>query len=735
MEPFNSGGVYFRHMGTLKIRTGFHYMLTPINIQIYERAFEKYSQTASQLFQKCTQLNLDCSSKYQESQTKLKELHEKIDKIFEVLGQRRRRNRVRRWCSWLFCGIHDYSDDIHDIRWTIRNNFETFQRAQENQNRIDNMFQVENKEFKYILNDHGNKIHQNNEKILNNEISMNKLSSKMQENSLLQNQINKENKNILNDHENKIHQNTLKIHNTEISMNNLSSKVQENSLLQNQINKEIKNSLNDNEIEIHQNTQKIHNIEMLSNKLNSKMQENAILQNQINKEIKNTLNFHESKLNQQEEKINELINSTIILNTNIEKSELVQKFDKFNTEIFEIQTKAGELLKIVEDIVAKNFLSPQVLTNEDLVDYIKLKIEEKQLLYPPIYENVPKIRKILSTFAFYETGLIIVVLKIPLFSPDALQIYEPLTLPIFSKNKVILIDNKLKYCALSNNFDRYHCGKDFDNTIQKLDDFYLAEEINFPLYDSLKKDNCLINIFRGTSIEKCKFKYLNENIEIFHNLGDKYLYAIRDMTRYFYECGTENNRNRDDTLNGTGILKLPKNCEFSTDKKESILKGLSEVSGKSSDRYKFGLDYEISKKVGNLTLPKGYTALTDKEVLPKLTDLNERGEYFVPEIHWFLKFLRSKVFLVIVTIIITSLILAAFVYIIFYYPRYANVRKSVRVRIQSIRIRRRRITPEPNSNVNEIVEFFENKNKKEEEPMSAKGKNTENKKRNEQNKK
>lgn len=534
---------------------------------------------------KCDSFGLDCTTQYFETEKRVKELNERLDRIYELLGERRQtrflRRRRRGFC--MFCKTSEHSGAIRDLRATINNNFQNVQNALMNQK---NMIET----------------------------------------------------------------------------------------------------------------------------LNSQ-----------NKEVKSTLQAHQSQINEAATKINELIKVTDTLNNDIQKNQVMIQFDKLNTELFEIQTKAVELQKTIEDVTVKNFLSPQVMKADDLLDSMMNHSQKDHFLYTPGIVNYPKILKTSKTLAFVEpaTGIISVVVVLPLFSLENIALYEPLTLPIISKNKVVLIDNKYKYCAISENMEYYNCGKDLDASFQSNGEFYLADDIEFPLYKSVKGDNCLINIFKETSIDNCKFKYMRENVEIFHNLlGNRYLFAVRDKTKYSFECGALNNWNRNDIINGTGFLELEEGCEFSTDNNEVVLKATSTKTAKNNDKYKFELDEILSQKLGNLTLPADYIPSIEKDVLFKLPELDERGIYFVPEMHWFIKFLHSKVFHSIVTITITLLIIGGLICCFFHYPRYAKIRTNIMLRVQTLRIRRGVVpSPEEESKlkVTKMVEFYNNKGK--EEPL------------------
>lgn len=582
LESFNSSGVYFKYMGTVKIQTGVHFIWNPINVTVFERAAKEYKENALLLKDKCDTLGLDCVDQYFETEKKVKVLNERMDRIYDLLGERRGVLRRKRRGFCMFCKTNDHSGAIQDIRATINSNFYNVQEALINQKNM---------------------------------------------------------------------------------------------------------------------------IETLNNQ---------------NKEFKSTIQAHQSQINEAVTKINELINVTQTLDNGIQKNEVVIKFNKLNSDLSEIQIQATELQKIIEDITLRNTLSPQVMKADDLLATMMQYPQNEHFLYTPIHPNYPKIIKSLQTFAFVDAQSIIVVVGLPLFSVEEITLYEPLTLPIISNKKVVLIDNKYKYCAITESMEKYNCGKDLDAVLQSNGEFYLAEQTKFPLYNSLKGDQCLINIFRETSIDKCKFKYLNENIEIFHHLsGNRYIFAVRDKTRYFFECGASNNFARNDVVNGTGLLELDKGCVFETNDKQSICQAVNNDSLRNLDKYQFELDETLFEKLGNLTLPKDFIASKDKDVLLKLSELDERGIYFVPEMHWFIKFLHSKVFHSIVTITITLLIIGGLVFCFIHYPRYANVSNSIMLRVQKYRIRRR-VLPAPEEEklrVTRIVEFYEERERSKERPL------------------
>lgn len=577
LESFNSSGVYFKYMGPVKIQIGTHFIVNPINITVFELVAKKYEKKALDLKDRCDALGLDCLEEYFETEKKLKLLDERMDRIYELVGDRRKTrflSRQRRgFC--MFCKTNDHSGSIQDIRATINSNFYNVQNALTNQNNM---------------------------------------------------------------------------------------------------------------------------IETLNNQ---------------NKEINSTIQIHQSQINEAVSKINELINVTRILEDDIQKSEVVIQFNKLNSELSEVQIAAAELQKIIEDITLRNLLSPPVMKAADLLSTMSQHPQNDHFLYTPTLPNYPKIMKSLKTLAFLDDkrqGIINVMVGLPLFSLKEISLYEPLTLPIISNKKVVFIDNKYKYCAITENMEEYNCGKDLDAVLQSNGEFYLTDQIEFPLYNSMKKDQCLINIFRETSIDKCKFKYLHENIEIFHNLGEnRYIFAVRDKTKYFLECGESNNYGRNDVINGTGLLELDKDCVFETDDKDSVCKADYDGSSIYRDKYKFELDDIVLEKLGNLTLPKDFIASNDKDILLKLSELDEKGIYFVPEMHWLIKFLHSKVFHSIVTITITLLIIGGLVFCFLHYPRYAKVRTNIMLRVQKYRIRSRVLLPpeEEKLKVTKIVEFYE----------------------------
>lgn len=244
--------------------------------------------------------------------------------------------------------------------------------------------------------------------------------------------------------------------------------------------------------------------------------------------------------------------------------------------------------------ICNSFISPA-----EIIDQMERFQNKSQFIENPAITNYKKLSEsfLMDSQFNPQDQILTIYIKIPFYKPEVLHLYEIINVPIIRNGRILRLKNSANYCVLSENKDRIYCMEE-QHQFRKdpsLDLYYL-DDMAIHLVSTSNKDVCIYNILQGRSLENCKFQEVSQNIEIFEELTpDEYLFALRDHTKYTFDCGTDgNNFSTEHFFGGVGLLYLDPNCEFSTE--YSTLKtNFIKITRTDKDLYDFGNELEFDE--------------------------------------------------------------------------------------------------------------------------------------------
>ncbi|KAL5288407.1 hypothetical protein ACFFRR_008941 [Megaselia abdita] len=318
-------------------------------------------------------------------------------------------------------------------------------------------------------------------------------------------------------------------------------------------------------------------------------------------EMNETLKIHEKKINELLERVGKMEQQAQSISKRIDHADMKIALQNIKLEILKVLGNLREVEQWMIDLT-KNSLHPEIRTMQNITDeMMNYKIPHGRFLAPPKLENYNLIRETIAGFAFVMTKekSIFVNLKIPIYQKEKLNLFEVIDVPVIKDRKILRIsNNRDKYCVFSDDREQYDCMTG-NHRLTKSRDFYLSDDDSqLSLLPTLKaKSHCIIDILTEKSLDNCKFKEIIQNIEIMKEIDThKYLFAIRDATKYSYNCQNDSNDTNDKSLQGTGFVYLKENCNFMTDSGDTVIRTNSVIKNtwKKDDIFNFNeLEEEI----------------------------------------------------------------------------------------------------------------------------------------------
>lgn len=302
--------------------------------------------------------------------------------------------------------------------------------------------------------------------------------------------------------------------------------------------------------------------------------------------LSGVLDVHEKKIYEVLERIHKLEQTTSELRAEVNVIKMRVIFQDIKIDILEILGKLRELEQWMLDL-KKNILHAEIMTPENITDAMnkhKLKTGSRFLAEPTL-SNYAHITETIAGSAFIvrELKTIFVNLRIPIYQEQQLNLFQVLEVPFIKNRKAIRIaNNRNHYCVISEDTDQYDCINGNHKFTKGKHFYFSVDSTDVSLLPTSKSRLCIMNIFTQKSLEGCRYKAVSPNIEIIKKIDThKYLFALRDKTKFYLECNRvledgrnihTDNLNKDEYLQSTGIMYLQPGCRFNTEHFESDFK-------------------------------------------------------------------------------------------------------------------------------------------------------------------
>ncbi|KAL5288408.1 hypothetical protein ACFFRR_008942 [Megaselia abdita] len=337
------------------------------------------------------------------------------------------------------------------------------------------------------------------------------------------------------------------------------------------------------------------NIDIIKSEQSSQAKIDAIL-NDGNAKLDQKIKIHETKLNDAVKRIPKIEQNLKSLGNKVKLTALYSTLLDFEVFCYSLKSDLREIKQSILDL-QKHLLHFNIISPEEFMRLLQSYKGEYDFLANSHLQNY---NKILPTL-FLEASLheisktILIFIGVPLYTHND-RLYEVISVPLIKDNKILNIRINDKYCVIKENKKEFYCMED-EHEFFKIDDFYVCHDDKMVSFlPTTYKNKCIINIFKGRSLNSCVFIEIPYNIEAFQKLEtNTYLFALRDTTNYTYNCNGKTNNGS--LLSGTGILGLNYGCKFITDEttlNSDLIK--SQPSERQRDIYMLGMDNKIEEE-------------------------------------------------------------------------------------------------------------------------------------------
>lgn len=336
--------------------------------------------------------------------------------------------------------------------------------------------------------------------------------------------------------------------------------------------------------------------------------------------ISGVLAIHQKRIEEIEKRLESLEKFTSELQKRVEEIRMTVIFQGLKLDVLTILGKLRELEQWMLDL-KKNVLHAEIFSPQNITDaMMKHTLTAGKFLAPPTLSNFEHITETIvgSAFVVREMKAIFVNLKIPIYQDQKLNLYDIIDVPVIKDKKVLRIaNNRDNYCVISEDTNSFDCGSGSHKFTKGKHFYFSTDNTDISLLPTASSRSCIIDIFTQKSLDRCRYKGISQNIEIVKEIDDhKFLFAIRDKTKYNLECDTRhedgsvshyNNLDKDEYLKGTGIMYLGPNCKLDTEHFETNLKTSKRVvnSWKDVDVFNFeDLQEDVEEKLKSSRFPK-----------------------------------------------------------------------------------------------------------------------------------
>lgn len=333
--------------------------------------------------------------------------------------------------------------------------------------------------------------------------------------------------------------------------------------------------------------------------IQSSLKSQIVIMKSLNEEYKtlhNAYYAHETKLNEIIKEINNLINEE---NSIKQKIEVNKYFERIHRQILDKTLALDIETDILEQailLISANIVHPVILKPVTFVEILQNHPHKENLLFEPTLENYHNLIQESKTKAYLADKTIKIIVEIPILKKDNVDLYEAINLPVLRNDQGFIFDIQNKYLFVSTDKEAYSINPNL-NDCKKFDEYYVCKEMI--MYNTMKRDDCVLNVYMRRSIENCKMKHITSNFEVFHEIAfNKYVFAINNPTKYKCKCGDVY---EEGIIKEIGILLLDSNCKFITAETEITTSNIS-YSYVNKDKYDFGLEECINVRLQNAKL-------------------------------------------------------------------------------------------------------------------------------------
>ncbi|KAL5288399.1 hypothetical protein ACFFRR_008935 [Megaselia abdita] len=328
--------------------------------------------------------------------------------------------------------------------------------------------------------------------------------------------------------------------------------------------------------------------------------------------LKGILDIHEKSIEEIFTRIAELEKRTTELQQQVNAIRMTVIFQGLKLDVLTILGKLRELeqwiLDLKKNVLHSEFMSPEYITDK----MMNHTLISERFLGSPTLSNYAHITKTIAGYAFIVKDLkrIFVNVRIPIYQEKKLNLYKVIEVPVMKDKKVLRIsNNQNNYCVISEDNDHYDCISG-NHKFTEGEDFYFSNDVaDLALLPTESSRLCIIDIFTQKTLDRCVYKTVTQNLEIIKEIEDhKYLFAIRDKTKYNLECqieqkdGEYKHIGKEGYLQNTGIIYLNPGCNFITDYHETVLQSSNKVVNfwKEKDVFNFtDIQEDLDEKFKN----------------------------------------------------------------------------------------------------------------------------------------
>ena len=226
------------------------------------------------------------------------------------------------------------------------------------------------------------------------------------------------------------------------------------------------------------------------------------------------------------------------------------------------------------DIVAlgqRGILHPLVISPRKIISELLSKQHYLRELHFPLtldIENIQLLYRIAQTHVLFSHNRLSFVIRIPLLQPRMYDVLKISSVPIhLSKSTYQIIIPQTPYIVIDKEKQHYFYVNQLElSQFQYVSNMYLSQQEK-PIYFSGSRSDCEINklMLKSEENEICNNRLVNLTNSLFIQLAqaNSWIYAS-SYTEYLQINCKFNNNQLTIPLNGTGLLRVNKNCSANT---------------------------------------------------------------------------------------------------------------------------------------------------------------------------
>ncbi|XP_018903976.2 uncharacterized protein, partial [Bemisia tabaci] len=251
------------------------------------------------------------------------------------------------------------------------------------------------------------------------------------------------------------------------------------------------------------------------------------------------------------------------------QSIILRQLNLLNTLIAELRDELNVLIEsilfIKQKIIHPNVITPEGLKTE--LEKIKLRPNLFLPFSPHDFNNIYTYFTLCNLSAFFEKGLLIFAIKIPLVSETSYNLYHLLPLPALTSNPNVfsIIDPQYPYLLISTTRTKYAQLRNKEKcTVTGRAEYICSDLVT---YSSTQVPVCETQLFASpiSMPADCLTRTLKANLEIWHPLQPNvWLFTVTNPTPASISCDEAPGQIQDVQIIGSGTLSLRPRCQLYT---------------------------------------------------------------------------------------------------------------------------------------------------------------------------